>query len=123
MSKRLSRNERRWYETEYLRSAHWIWRRGQYLRGVYYCELCRFRPAVEVHHVSYEHLKRERDSDLLGLCRICHGRLHKRPSGDEAAANDNQLELPLVSAVQKCLRADVPAPAAQPKRSAAADRR
>lgn len=100
MALKLSRAQKRWYETVYLRSTHWIERRNRYLRGVCYCEMCRLRHASEVHHASYENIGREPDEDLLALCGVCHGRLHK-PRRHPEPANDNQLELPLEGASQK----------------------
>ena len=33
---------------------------------------------LDVHHKTYRHLGRERMSDLVGLCRVCHEALHGR---------------------------------------------
>ncbi len=42
------------------------------------CRGCLKPGRVELHHLTYERLGNELDSDLLPLCRKCHGLLHKK---------------------------------------------
>jgi 5-methylcytosine-specific restriction endonuclease McrA len=62
---------------EYLASDHWAATRAAALeRAGGRCQRCRLAAAAEVHHVSYARLGRERESDLLAVCRPCHAQLH-----------------------------------------------
>lgn len=57
----------------HLQSPEWRAVRARILsraRGV--CEECETAPATEVHHLTYERLGHELDSDLQALCRPCH---------------------------------------------------
>ena len=40
------------------------------------CELCGERSAVDVHHRTYARVGKERLSDLIHLCRLCHEDQH-----------------------------------------------
>jgi hypothetical protein len=53
------------------------------------CEQCGARTVLDVHHLTYENVGRERDEDLIVLCRRCHAAAHSRPLPPE------QLQLPL----------------------------
>lgn len=74
---------------EYLESHTWQATRLRRLRlcewngyGWCRCEKCRtwtHQSQIDVHHVSYERLGRERMSDLDVLCRSCHAAAHGRP--------------------------------------------
>lgn len=68
----------------YLKSPEWAERRRLVLaRCKHVCEGCGKRPAVEVHHLTYEHVFDEFLFELLGLCKPCHDRVHAEPSGRE----------------------------------------
>ncbi len=59
--------------SEYLRSDWWHWKRERAIkRANGDCELCREATATQVHHTTYANLGRERNSDLVALCRRCH---------------------------------------------------
>jgi len=65
------------YRHVYLRSAHWqrvasSCRRRQ--RGR--CAACGRRAKLDVHHCTYARLGREREGDIVGLCRRDHRALH-----------------------------------------------
>jgi 5-methylcytosine-specific restriction endonuclease McrA len=63
--------------SDYLRSSHWHQLRyevRQRCGGV--CERCGRRRMTDVHHRTYVRLGHERLSDLRGLCRRCHKRVH-----------------------------------------------
>lgn len=63
----------------YLASAAWHERRSAVLdRCAGLCEGCRKRPARDVHHLSYQHIRAEFLFELVGLCRDCHDRWHEQ---------------------------------------------
>ena len=41
------------------------------------CEACGYSRKLQVHHKTYERLGKERNSDLVLLCRDCHESLHR----------------------------------------------
>lgn len=61
---------------DYRESPHWqaTSRRIRQFRRV--CEKCLFPYELNVHHKTYATLGRERDDDLIVLCRSCHSREH-----------------------------------------------
>lgn len=69
---------RRWaYRHVYLRSRGWaefasVVRKRQGGR----CASCGRRARLEVHHRHYATLGREKRSDVVGLCTVCHLRRH-----------------------------------------------
>lgn len=66
---------------EYLRSPAWARLRRQVLmRCGCVCQGCGAKPAVEVHHLTYERIGEEMLFDLVALCRECHDRLHPEKS-------------------------------------------
>lgn len=68
----------------YLGSAVWADRRRLVLarcKGM--CEGCGTRKAVEVHHLTYEHVFDEFLFELVGLCKPCHDRVHADQPGRE----------------------------------------
>jgi 5-methylcytosine-specific restriction endonuclease McrA len=62
---------------KYLASPAWERRRMQILtRDNYVCGKCHHRRATEVHHLSYDRMGHERDSDLISVCPTCHDKFH-----------------------------------------------
>jgi hypothetical protein len=57
--------------TSYYNTPHWLKTRGRKLRANPDCELCGGWACL-VHHLHYRSLWRERDDDLLSLCRGDH---------------------------------------------------
>jgi hypothetical protein len=69
---RLARR-RVWYRNVYLRSPHWRTRRARAIAlAGGRCERCGKPGRLEVHHLTYKRLGRERDRDLRALCHPCH---------------------------------------------------
>ena len=63
-------------------SEGWRRRRRQALRRAgRRCQRCGARGPLDVHHLTYARLGRERPGDLLAVCERCHGALHGRPAG------------------------------------------
>lgn len=64
----------------YLKGPEWAEKRRlvmQRCRGT--CEGCGKRPAVEVHHLTYDHVFDEFLFELVGMCKPCHERIHPEP--------------------------------------------
>ena len=57
---------------EYLKSEAWLAKRDRLLRATPRCKRCIMRRATQIHHLTYERMYREIDSDLLPICRPCH---------------------------------------------------
>jgi 5-methylcytosine-specific restriction endonuclease McrA len=60
----------------YIQSDRWADKRNEIKKIRKKCEKCGSRKNLQVHHVSYKRLGRERDSDLLLLCVFCHEEVH-----------------------------------------------
>lgn len=57
----------------YMESDAWRLKRMAVLgRAGGECERCKAAPAVDVHHLTYQHLGDEPLADLQALCRPCH---------------------------------------------------
>ena len=57
------------------------------------CELCKLRPASEIHHIIYRsHCKAliKSDINLIPLCQICHTKVHR---GKESKELNHKLRL------------------------------
>jgi hypothetical protein len=77
----------------YMRSPAWWQTRREHLERVGgWCEICRRRAAIQVHHWTYDRLGNELPQDLCAVCVDCHHKIHISVM---PAANDNQLPLPL----------------------------
>lgn len=63
---------------DYLQSDWWKQRRLRSLRlAGFRCQRCGSDAMLQVHHLNYKRLGRERDADLEALCRQCHERIHQ----------------------------------------------
>lgn len=64
---------------DYLQTPEWGKTRGAALRrSNYRCQVCNTnKRTLDVHHRTYERLGHEHYTDLLVLCRECHGTFHK----------------------------------------------
>ncbi len=65
---------------DYLRTAHWRDVRAMaMLRAGRQCKRCESTDRrLDVHHLSYDRLGREAESDLTVLCAVCHAIAHGR---------------------------------------------
>lgn len=65
---------------EYLHTRHWRLVKARYRkRHKYQCTKCRSREnGLQLHHLHYRNIGRERDEDLIYLCHSCHVKEHKR---------------------------------------------
>jgi len=66
--------------TKYLSGTHWKKTRKLALeRAEYQCQLCACTDAVlDVHHNNYNNLGKEKNKDLIVLCRPCHRKFHTK---------------------------------------------
>jgi hypothetical protein len=63
---------------EYLRSPWWRYRRKKKIQSARKrCERCGATRGLQVHHLNYNRLWGERDSDLEVLCSGCHQHEHQ----------------------------------------------
>ena len=66
-----------WYHEVYLKSDYWKSLRLKTIAARdFKCEICGSESSLEIHHISYDHLGNELDSDLMCLCRNCHQIVH-----------------------------------------------
>lgn len=69
----------------YLKSQHWSLMRSRIIQSHPYCEICKSsEKPLQVHHLSYKRLGKEKNSDLTPLCDECHAAVHKMEKADVA---------------------------------------
>lgn len=64
----------------YMQSDAWSRRRDRYYaKHPRMCLVCNAKPpeVIELHHLSYEHVYDEPDSELMPLCQRCHAVVHQ----------------------------------------------
>jgi hypothetical protein len=66
------------YRPSYLNSEHW-----EAFRRLYFaknkpkvCDFCKANKKLDLHHVTYERIGRERLDDVVAICRSCHDEIH-----------------------------------------------
>lgn len=66
-----------WDYELYLKSKEWEQRRQEYFsKNGYKCNVCGSQHIIQLHHLNYNRLGYEKDSDLICLCSECHKLLH-----------------------------------------------
>ena len=72
----IERENRKQQYANYLKSYEWK-RKHDFIMNKYgfICILC-FRPAVNVHHLTYDRIYLEDERDLIPLCKSCHEFVH-----------------------------------------------
>lgn len=71
-----------WYKA-YLQTTAWrLKRQAVMARANNWCEGCRAREAVQVHHLTYDHVGNEFLFELVAVCLDCHSRLHAEADYD-----------------------------------------
>lgn len=66
---------------DYLLSTHWkLLKRRFKTSDKIKCPGCRCRYRLDLHHVSYKRLGEELPTDIIGLCRDCHYKIHQKLS-------------------------------------------
>lgn len=70
--------ERRAAYAEYLQSQHWLLFRRRVRKSHCFCCGKQVAPnGCAVHHITYERLGAERDSDVVTVCHFCHEQIHR----------------------------------------------
>jgi hypothetical protein len=68
---------------QYLRTAHWYRQRNRALKlAEHRCHRCDANRQLQVHHLCYDRLGEELDSDLEVVCRGCHLGEHANEAGN-----------------------------------------
>ena len=75
----------------YYRSQSWVQRREQVERGRAAVRVLPLSTCANVHHRTYASFGREPLEDLMGVCRICHTRIHRIGGTDGFAMQDASL--------------------------------
>lgn len=80
----------------YLHSFEWRTLRQQVLlRDNYACQSCGAKQNLEVHHITYEQLGKEKLTDLVALCSKCHNHVHNELGYDRQTIFDfSTLKMP-----------------------------
>lgn len=63
--------------TDYLKSDHWEKFRKDYWKSHKKTCCCCKKAALDLHHLTYKHLGKEKKTDVVALCRNCHDKVHK----------------------------------------------
>lgn len=64
---------------EYLLSDLWKSKRKEILiRDKNLCQVCKVKPAEEIHHKTYENKYNEPLGNLIALCKECHNEIHRK---------------------------------------------
>ena len=59
--------------SDYLETRHWkTVRESALIEAEFMCQKCRSQDGLHVHHLTYERIGEEIDSDLMVLCSRCH---------------------------------------------------
>jgi len=65
--------------SEYLQSKHWKeLRKRFYKKNKKVCSVCGATKKIQLHHLTYIRLGKERLSDLMSVCDSCHHLIHKK---------------------------------------------
>lgn len=62
---------------QYLLSPEWRQKRINILQRDKCCRACKSETGLQVHHLHYWNIYKEKEEDLLVLCYKCHDELHK----------------------------------------------
>lgn len=65
-----------YYNDVYLKSNEWKQKRENILkRDEYTCQCCN-EPAQQVHHINYNNVYKEKEKQLISVCKDCHELIH-----------------------------------------------
>ena len=66
---------------QYLLSPHWVnFKKRYYKKHKKKCRHCGSKTGVQLHHKNYARLHKEKNGDVMPLCRACHLKEHERLS-------------------------------------------
>lgn len=78
----------------YLQSEHWKRFRESIIKKRKKCECCgTANPIMNVHHISYSNVGREKEKDVALLCEDCHKYIHEIKSGKAICGDERILRL------------------------------
>lgn len=67
----------------YLKTQHWKQFREKIIKERKFCEICKnVEYIMNVHHISYKNIGKEKKSDVALLCNDCHKYIHKIKNGE-----------------------------------------
>ena len=69
-------NKQKYYM--YLISLEWKKKRDFIIKRDSICRLCEKSKSEQVHHITYDRIYNEKESDLVGLCSYCHRAIHNK---------------------------------------------
>lgn len=63
----------------YIKSSRWFARRSRFIKetNAHDCYVCFSGEKLHLHHKTYKRLGKERNEDLVLLCKLCHMELHR----------------------------------------------
>lgn len=80
--------------SNYLKTEHWKRFRDRIIKGRKKCECCgAIEPIMNVHHISYSNIGKEKDRDVALLCINCHKYIHDIKSGKVECSDKRILRL------------------------------
>lgn len=94
---------RREYRDEYLKSPEWISLRETILKSSPDCQCCK-KKANDVHHLIYRNFVDTKVTDLLPVCRDCHGFIHE--AIDNKWISQRVCDLPIIREKTINIRSD-----------------
>lgn len=93
-----SNGQKHYSYSDYLNSNHWKSLRQNILsQRNNTCEQCRTRLTpywLHLHHLTYDRVGREHNSDLLLVCKPCHEKIHGRSLGNIYYSNNKTTYIP-----------------------------
>ena len=76
----------------YLKSEHWKTRRENFLKTNKFCFCCGSIANI-VHHRNYGNLGKEKNRDLILVCRDCHSEIHRLINEEGSKLKDAHIEV------------------------------
>jgi hypothetical protein len=76
--------------TRYIHSPWWKRRKQRYYRRhLKKCRVCGSKVQVQLHHLTYERMYQERDTDLVALCAVHHKQAHRAVDAGDCTLADS----------------------------------
>jgi len=78
---------------KYMKSAAWEAKKSAYYsKRKKKCASCCTTESIHLHHLSYDNLGDEPFKDLMPLCDMCHGALHRYVNGKKRPLREGSIE-------------------------------
>lgn len=76
--KKSQKTQKRQTYGEYLKSRHWHHKRSMFAKThLRFCRACFTKDNLHLHHKTYVRRGREKNRDLVYLCKDCHAEVHR----------------------------------------------